>query len=407
MTEQKQSSDRMEVAFITVNVDKETIDILRGNAARMPWTVVDADFEYYFSADKRPYFNQKDLDADACLAIVDFDKDPKLALKTAEFLRSSFYHKLAIVAFSSSTDPDLLLQSMRAGCSEFLNKPLNISTFTDTLARLNQLWSAIIAHPKGAGRILSFFGAKGGVGTTILAVHLATFLVRDFKKKVLLIDNHTQLGHVALYLGINGAHHTFHELVMSVSRLDSELLRGFVVTHASNLDILSSPDVYGGERNADSESVEQTVEFLTSQYDFILIDCEATFEDSNLAVIGLAHWVYLIATPEIGAIRDLSRYVDGLIQNEQASDKLQVIINRYSSREAITTEQIEKAMRLPVTLKISNNYLEIVNAINTGKPILSTTKSDFSKEILQWAADLVGTGRVSAQASVKKFFAFF
>lgn len=407
MTEPRQGSHPMEVALVTVNIDKETVDILRGTAARMPWTLIQADFEYYFSADRRPYFNQKAIDADACLAVIDFDKDTKLALETAEFLRSSFYHKIAIVAFSSSTDPDLFLQSMRAGCSEFLNKPLNNSTFTDTLTRFNQLWSATIAHQKNAGKLLSFFGAKGGVGTTALAVHLAIFLVRDFKKKVLLIDNHTQLGHVALYLGIDGAHHTFHELVLSVSRLDSELLRGFIATHSSNLDILSSPDVYGGEPNTGSEAVEQTLEYLSTQYDFILIDCEANFADTNLAVIDLSHWVYLIATPEIGAIRDLSRYVDGLIQNEQATDKLQVLINRYSSREAITTEQIEKAIRLPIAFKISNDYLALVNAINTGNPILSASKSDFAKEILRWASDLAGTGEPAPQAPAKKFFAFF
>ena len=33
---------------------------------------------------------------------------------------------------------------------------------------------------RNSGKILSFFGAKGGVGTTTLAVHLAMFLVRGF-----------------------------------------------------------------------------------------------------------------------------------------------------------------------------------------------------------------------------------
>jgi pilus assembly protein CpaE len=117
--------------------------------------------------------------------------------------------------------------------------------------------------------------------------------------------------------------------------------------------------------------------------------------------------VYLIATPEIGAIRDLSRYVDGLIQNKQATDKLEVVINRYSSREAITTEQIEKAIRLPLAIKISNEYLDILYAINTGVPVLSSAKSDFSKEMLRWAASLVGSKEVSVQKPAKKFFDFF
>jgi len=407
MNPKSHSPDELQVALLTVNVAKELVESIRAVAAEMPWTLVQADFESYFSTDKRPYFNQKAIDAQACIAIVDFDADHALALKTMDFLRSSFFHKVAIVAISSATDPDLLLQAMRAGCSEFLAKPFNESEFKETLARLEHRWSAISAHTLSAGKILSFFGAKGGVGTTTLAVHLAMFLVKDFKKKVLLIDNHSQLGHDALYLGLDGTHHTFHELVSNVSRLDQELLRGFIVSHPSGLDLLSSPDVYGGEKNTETDTVEQTLEFLGSQYDFVLLDCEASFDDINLAIIDLSNWVYLIATPEIGAIRDLSRYVDGLIQNEHATDKLQVVINRYSSSEAVTIEQIEKAVRLPIVFKIPNEYFELVRAINTGQPVGSEKNSDFTKQMLKWAAGLVGATSARSPEQPKKWFSLW
>jgi pilus assembly protein CpaE len=393
-----------QVALLTIKVDKETVAIIRTTAAEMQWSLVQVDFESYFSPDKRPYFNQKTIDAQACIAVVDFDQDHALALRTSEFLRSSFFHKIAIVAISSATDPDLLLQAMRAGCSEFLGKPFNEGEFKDTLTRLEHRWSAIVAHSVDAGKILSFFGAKGGVGTTALAVHLAMFLVKDFKKTVLLIDNHDQLGHIALYLGLDGTHHAFHDLVSNVSRLDQELLRGFIVTHPSGLDVLSSPDVYGGEKNTDTESVQQTLEFLGTQYDFVLIDCEASFDDINLAIIDLSNWVYLIATPDIGAIRDLSRYVDGLIQNEHATEKLQVVINRYSSSEAVTLEQIEKAIRLPIAFKIPNDYAALVKAINTGNPVTSDAKTEFSKQMMKWAAQLAGTKTAATPAQPKKWF---
>jgi len=174
---------------------------------------------------------------------------------------------------------------MRAGYSEFLGKPFDSDEFTDALTRLDHRWSASIARPHNSGKIISFFGAKGGVGTTTLAVHLAMFLVRGLGKKVLLIDNHAQLGHVVLYLGMDGSNHHFYDLVQNVSRLDQELLRGFIATHSSGLDVLSSPDVYGGSWKTDADSVERTLEFLGTQYDFVLLDCEASFEDINLAVM--------------------------------------------------------------------------------------------------------------------------
>ena len=400
-------SETTQVAVLTVKLETGIVGQIRNCAAELPWALVPVDFENYFSIGNRPPLTQRAIDADACIAIIDFDQDAELALATAEFLRQSFYNKIAIMAYSSATDPDLLLRAMRAGCSEFLGKPFDPDVFTDTLIRVDHRWATHVPLPRNSGKIISFFGAKGGVGTTTLAVHLAMFLVRDFKKKVLLIDNHAQLGHVALYLGIDGSQHHFYDLVQNVSRLDQELLRGFIAAHPNGPDVLSSPDIYGGVWKADAESVERTLEFLSTEYDFVVLDCEASFEDLNLAVIHLSTWVYLVATPEIGAIRDLSRYVDGLIQNEQATEKLQVVINRYSSRDAVTIEQIEKAVRLPIAFKISNNYSELVQSINIGKPVASDRKSEFSSQMTKWAAALAGVSAAAPQEPAKKRFALW
>jgi pilus assembly protein CpaE len=403
----KHNSETFQVALLTVHVEQETVNQIRQSVADMPWALVQLDFDNYFSAASRPHLTQQAINAQACIAVIDFDEDPELALTSAEFLRQSFYHKIAIVGLSSHAAPDLLLRAMRAGCNEFLGKPFDQNQFADALTSLDERWSTTIALPQNSGKILSFFGAKGGVGTTTLVVHLAVFLVRDFKKKILLIDNHAQLGHVCLYLGLDGNRHHFNEVIRNISRLDQDLLRGFIATHSSGLEVLSSPDVYGGLRNIDAEAVERTLEFLCTQYDFVLLDCEASFEDINLAIIGVSNRAYLVATPEIGAIRDLSRYVDGLIQNEHATDKLHVIINRYSSREAVSIEQIEKAVRLPIAMRIANNYSELVQSINTGEPVPSEPRSEFSSQLMKWATELSGSTAATVQLAGKKRFALW
>jgi pilus assembly protein CpaE len=407
VSKHEESSGAFAVALLTVHVDEETVKQIRQSASHLPWTLVPVDYENYFSTSKLPALTQRAIDAQACVAVVDFDGDPEMALETAEYLRQSFYHKVAILALSSTADPDLLLRAMRAGYSEFLSKPCDAGEMADALGRLDHRWSTTIGRTSNAGKILSFFGAKGGVGTTTLAVHLAMFLVKGFGKRVLLIDNHAQLGHVVLYLGMDGSNHHFYDLVQNVSRLDQELLRGFIATHSSGLDVLSSPDVYGGLWKTDTDSVERTLEFLSTQYDFVLLDCEASFDDINLAVVALSSWIYLIASPEIGAIRDLSRYVDGLIQNEQATTKLQVVINRYSSHEAVTIEQIEKAVHLPIAFKVANNYTQLVQSINTGAPVAAENKSEFSGQLTKWAASVAGVTEARTAEPAKKRFSLW
>ena len=404
MMRNENHAEAIQVALLTVHIDPYTVDQICQAAARMAWTLVPVNYENFFSTARLSSLTQRAVDAQACIAVVDFDEDPRQALQTAECLRQSFFHKIAILAFSSTNDPDLLLRAMRAGYSGFLARPFDSSQFLETLDEFDQRWSTTISRPQNSGKILSFFGAKGGVGTTTLAVHLAMYLVSVSSKKVLLIDNHPQLGHVSLYLGMDGSQHHFYDLVQNVSRLDEELLRGFIATHSSGLDILSSPDVYGGVWKTDTDSVERTLEFLSSQYDFVVLDCEASFDDINLAVISLSHWIYLIATPEIGAIRDLSRYVDGLIQNEPATKKLQVVINRSSSHEAVKMEQIEKAIHLPIAFRIANNYSQLVQSINIGEPVAANSKSDFSTQMTQWAAGLAGVPEAAVSAPAKKRF---
>ena len=384
-------------AVVTVCVDPETAERLVQAVEKMPWMVTASNFEAYISDARRPYLSPQLKTAGGCIAIVDFDQAPEEAVETTKYLQQLFPGKITVIALAQSREPELLLLAMRGGCTEFLHKPLKLEAFHEVLRRLERQWTTTVARTPVLGSILSFFGAKGGVGTTTLAVHLAMYLVQCHQKRVLLIDNHVELGHVSVYLGIDGSRYHFNEVVRNVSRLDSELLQGFVAKHSSGLEVLSSPDVCGTMNNMDPEAIAKTLEFLRTEYDFVLLDCATSLDDNALAVIDLSTRVYLVATPEIGAIRDLSRYVDNLMQIDYTMDKMHVVINRFSSRYAVSVEQIEKAIRLPIAIRLPNSYTELVRSVNLGEPVSSKTKSDFAAQCVKWANSLVGA-RVPAAA---------
>ena len=80
-----------------------------------------------------------------------------------------------------------------------------------------------------------------------------------------------------------------------------------------------------------------------------------------------------------------------------------MVINRYSSHDAVSIEQIEKAVHLPIAIKISNNYSELVQSINIGEPLTTESKSDFSLQMMKWAASLVkAPGAAAERAGQKK-----
>ncbi len=389
----------MNATVLSVCVDAEIMGRVLDAAEFRNWAVQEASFDTYISAKRRPHFGEHLKSTDACVAIVDFDLDAEQAVQSTAYLQQVFAGKIVLVALSASTDPDLMLKAMRAGCTEFLTKPFEEAMFDAACSRFEQQFSTRGATLGASGTIVAFFGAKGGVGTTTLAVHLAAYLVQNNKKKTLLIDKHRQFGHVCVYLGIDGSGFHFQELVRNVNRLDSELLTGFVTKTPGGLDVLSSPDVGHDARAMNPDDVASTLDFLRSEYDYVVVDCDPTLDDTNLSVIAAASQVYVVATPEISAIRDLSRYCDDLVRLDDTNDKIKVALNRYSSQFAVGLEHIEKAIRLPVTFTIPNSYVELVRSANLGVPVSCDQKSVFSEELRKWANVLVGVQEPAVQAA--------
>ncbi len=393
---------------MTVSVGDDVIQKIADAADKIAWSLTTADFESYISAERRPNISHQIRSSDICIAIVDFDQDQERAVESAIYLQQIFAGKVTVVALSKGQDPELLLLAMRNGCAEFLARSFVEDDAIDLFERLSHQRKITPVRSLASGRVLSFFGSKGGVGSTTLAVHLALYLVQCHQKRTLLIDNHAELGHVCVYLGIDGTRYNFHELVRNVTRLDSELLHGFTARHASGLEVLSSPDICGGSRVLDSESVSRLLEFLRTEYDFIVVDCSTSLQESDLAVLEASNDVYLVATPEIGAIRDLSRYVDNLSRMDATTEKMHVVINRFSSRYAVKVEQIEKAIRLPIAIQLPNSYTDLVRSVNLGEPIAPNRKSEFSMQFIKWAASLAGPAAVpvAPEPKSKSLFAF-
>jgi pilus assembly protein CpaE len=241
----------------------------------------------------------------------------------------------------------------------------------------------------------------------MLAVHLATHLVRQHGKKTLLIDHKPQLGHVALYLGLKDTQYHFDELLRNADRLDSELLNGFIVRHRSGLDVIASPELAGSAHETKAEDLERVMDFLRREYDYILIDSPVAFQDSKASIVDQSDEVYIVSTPDVASLRDLARLVENLSLAESATSKLRVVVNRSTASDSVTPEQIEKAVRFPISVAVPNNYFELLRAINDGEPIRPQRRSEFNQALARWA-NLVVNGMTGpeAPAGKKKLFAF-
>jgi pilus assembly protein CpaE len=377
------------LCVLTVCADSATID----DVMRATLQVFAAQFvgglNDYLNRTANLDLLQRAQDSEACLCVIDFDRDRVEAVQTAKSLQQMFGARITMIALSERSDPALILDAMRSGCNEYLVKPVRIEQLSDSLVRLQSRWAGSEKASTLRGGLLAFLGTRGGAGATTLAVHIATFLAKVHQRRVLLVDLHAQLGHVGLYLGFPGSRYDFAELVRNIGRLDSALLSGFVAHHDSGVDVLQSPDVLDVASEAAADDAERALLFLRGLYDYVIFDCQRSFTGANLAVIDHADELYLVATPDVPAVRDLSRCVDRLIQCNISPGKLKVAVNRSSSSGAVSLQQIEKAIRQPVSITIPNCSAELIRAMNTGTPLDPGGKSEFVSQIRKWAASLV------------------
>lgn len=347
-------------------------------------------FADYITAERRPQFPPSVKMTSKCVALIDFDADPEAALRTAERLNQIFSYGIHLVAVGSEIDSSMLLRAVRAGCVECLRKPLRPVEFEDALNRFLQHMRITQTEENRNGKVLTFFGAKGGVGTTTLAVHLALHLSQTHGCKTLIIDHKHQLGHVALYLGLHNAQYHFDELLRNVDRLDTDLLRGYAVTHKSGLDVLASPDYSNEQFMCSQGELESVMNFLRREYDYVLIDSSVGYESSNFSIASQSDKVFLVSTADVASLRDLARLVEHMKQNHSAEDSLSLVINRATSNQSITPEQIREAMHTGVKLSVPNNFMELLTAVNNGEPIPVNSTSSFSTAIASWAVELAG-----------------
>lgn len=382
-------NDLLQVVVVTVCLERQQEHHITEAIARMPWLVDVSHLDSYSSATRRPAFGPQMNAADMGIAFIDFSQNVDQAIDCARYLVQTFGSKLVIVAVGEEERSDLILEAMRAGYSEYLTSPLEDRVVMETLRRFDAKWSGKLRRLHQNGTVLAILGAKGGVGTTMLASHLAYYLTAQHGKRVLLVDTQPELGHVSIYLGLDGAQCTFAEVVRNVNRLDSDLLQGFVGKHASGLAVLSSPDQTGSARLLEHSAVAKTLEFLRSEYDYVVIDCDRSFGDLTRTVLEAASRIYLVATPDVGAIRDLSRYIDRILQNSEAQDRLHVVMNRATSDSRLDLSAVEKALSLPITIRISNNYSLLVQAGNAGRPVPPQSKEPVAAEMKRWASSLV------------------
>ena len=208
-----------------------------------------------------------------------------------------------------STDA-VLLTLDRDGLLEGLGREVEKIAVT-----LDKLWeqelsaaAAVEAQTSSrtAAPIVAFFSAKGGAGTTTLAINTAAALARKYPRQVLLIDLAAPFGHAALFADLIATGSVAS--ATKAAQVDFEsVLRGNIVNHKTGLGVLPGTlrpeevDTLTGER------VGRVLDVVVAWQKVIVVDLGTSLAEAALAVIERAECLVVVVPPEIAAMTDARR----------------------------------------------------------------------------------------------------
>jgi len=303
--------------------------------------------------------------------VVDISGDPDAAIKAVERVKQAAPDLFVIVS-NFHADGETVIACMRAGANEFLVQPIKRTEFREAMGRLERAPRHHTATESKLGKIYTFIGTKGGVGTTTLAVNFAAVQAQR-KAPTVLLDLDWIGNDAAMQLGAS-PQYTLAEVAENLERLDQALFEGFVTRDPLGFFLVGPPDALEQTATFTDHMFREFATFLVDKYDTIVVDGgRAVSNETVLAAAQVSAAVFLVVDQEFPSIRNAQRYITFLMRMGFNQEQIKVVVNRYSKKigsNQASLEQIQQTLNQPAFYGIPPSPA-VLASINKARPFVA------------------------------------
>jgi pilus assembly protein CpaE len=254
-----------------------------------------------------------------------------------------------------------------------------------------------------AGVVVAVFSPKGGVGRTTVAVNLAVAAASLGGKRVALMDGSFQFGDVGVLMNLNPKNKSIAELVPELEAGGLESIENYLINHSSGVRVLLAPPSPEAAEHVTAAHTKHVVERLRQEYDLVIVDCTATFNDTTLAILDEADIILTLLSLEITSIKNMRLFLEVADQLGYGGDKIRLVLNRADSTLGIRVADVEHSIGRKVDHTIVSDGRSVVYALNRGVPFfLSNREAQVSQDVLRLATSIAGAGPAAAAADSTK-----
>jgi pilus assembly protein CpaE len=329
------------------------------------------------------------------IVIVDFT-DPASAMPAARAVDGLLL--VGTIAVNAGSDREELLTLMQAGVRDVLPK----FTYREVLQAANRAATKLGCAGELVADLYAFVPAKPGCGATTVATYATAVAARLAGEATLLLDFDIRLGVTTFLLKAEGARN-ISEALLVADRLDGDLWNG-LVSQIGNLHLLGSGPI-DFSRPFPPERFSQLLDFAVRRYSLVSVDLPGSMEDHECEVLLRAKKIFLVCTPDIGALHVARRKSDWL-RDLRLADKVSVVLNSTERRTTFSVGDIERIVQLPVSYLLPSSSTEIARAVQKGAIVEGS--SPLAKQIAMIAGDMTATRpAVKKPNAVRRFVEYF
>lgn len=245
-----------------------------------------------------------------------------------------------------------------AGLEEVLTRLEAVASWSTT-AR-----ASIAAERNGgrSGQVVAVAGAKGGVGTSVLALLLAR---AGRNGDTMLVDLDLGAGDLTAYTGVR-TRRSVVDLAAVEGEVTGRMLRETTYEVPGGVRLLPAPSE--GERGEEMTpaAVRSVVNALRFESGLAVIDVGAHLDEPRATALEFADRVLLVTTPDLPSLRAARRSLaqwDRLAVRRPAT--VELVLNRRTSRDEVTPALVERIVERPVAFTVPDGGTAFSGAVNT------------------------------------------
>ena len=251
---------------------------------------------------------------------------------------------VAVVAIGNRNEIGLYRDLLHAGVADYVVKPLNSQLLAKALASGRaHTGEASLIHRK-LGTFVAFVGARGGVGTTTLAVNTAWYLANRQSRRVALVDLDLQNGDCALALDIKPSS-GLREALANPLRIDNTLLERVLAPVGERLFVLSSEEPLAEDLHFTAVAVETLVSALREQFHYVIVDVPRIPTPPYRRALEMADFCVVVADQTLRSVRDTVRLGTALAEGGGKRRNI-LVVNRHGEggRHAVTLQEMQHVL---------------------------------------------------------------